>query len=104
MVASDGVFLGSHPHPRGFGTNALVLARMVRERGWLEFSDAIRRMTSMPAARYGLTDRGVVRPGAAADLAVFDPAAFEDRATFRRPRRFSFHFRKFLGGRYHQAA
>ena len=86
MVASDGVFLGSYPHPRGFGAHALVLARLVREKGWLDFTDAIRRMTSTPAARYGLSDRGVVRAGAAADLAVFDPACFEDRATFRNPR------------------
>ena len=86
MVASDGVFLGSYPHPRGYGAHARVLARLVREKGWLDFTDAIRRMTGMPAARYGLTDRGVIRPGAAADLAVFDPARFEDRATFEDPR------------------
>ncbi len=86
MVGSDSVFLGSYPHPRGFGAHALVLARLVREKGWLELPDAIRRMTGMPAARYGLADRGMIRPGAAADLAVFDPARIEDRATFENPR------------------
>jgi len=63
-----------------------VLAYLVREKGWLDLSDAIRRMTSMPAARYRLADRGVIRPGAAADVAVFDPDSIQDRATFERPR------------------
>ena len=86
MVGSDGLFRGSYPHPRGFGAHARVLSFLVRERGWLTLPDAIRRMTGMPADRYGLSDRGAVRPGAAADLAVFDPAAIEDRATFKHPR------------------
>ena len=86
MVGSDGLFRGSRPHPRGFGAHARVLAYLVREKGWLDLPDAIRRMTSMPAGRYGLADRGVVRPGMAADLAVFDPARIEDRATFENGR------------------
>jgi N-acyl-D-amino-acid deacylase len=86
MVGSDGLFQGSHPHPRGFGAHARVLSHLVRERGWLTLPDAIRRMTGMPAERYGLFNRGAVRPGAAADLAVFDPAIIEDRATFKHPR------------------
>ena len=86
MVGSDGLFRGSRPHPRGFGAHARVLSHLVRERGWLELPDAIRRMTSMPSARYGLSDRGVIRPGAAADLAVFDPDRIDDRATFEFPR------------------
>ena len=87
MVGSDGLFRGSYPHPRGFGAHARVLAHLVRDKGWLELSDAIRRMTSMPAARYGLADRGVIHTGAAADLAVFDPYGIQDRATFESPRR-----------------
>ena len=87
MVGSDGLFRGSCPHPRGFGAHARVLAYLVRERGWLELPDAVRRMTSMPAARYGIADRGVIRAGAAADLAVFDPDRIQDRATFEKPRR-----------------
>ena len=86
MVGSDGLFRGGRPHPRGFGAHARVLAFLVREKGWLDLPDAVRRMTSMPAARYGLVDRGVVRPGAAADLAVFDPARIQDRATFENGR------------------
>ena len=86
MVGSDGLFRGSRPHPRGFGAHARVLADLVRERGWLELPDAVRRMTGMPAARYGLADRGVIRTGAAADVAVFDPDRIQDRATFEVPR------------------
>lgn len=86
MVGSDGLFRGSRPHPRGFGAHARVLAYLVRERGWLEMPDAVRRMTSMPADRYGLSDRGVVRPGMAADLAVFDPDRIRDRATLENGR------------------
>ena len=86
MVGSDGLYRGSYSHPRGFGAHARVLSHLVREKGWLDFPDAIRRMTGMPAARYGLSDRGTVRPGAIADLAVFDPERIEDRATFEDPR------------------
>lgn len=86
MVGSDGLFRGAFPHPRGFGAHARVLAHLVREKGWLDLPDAIRRMTSMPAARYGLDDRGTIRVGAAADLAVFDPDRIRDRATFENPR------------------
>ena len=86
MVGSDGLFRGSYPHPRGFGAHARVLAHLVREKGWLDLPDAIRRMTSMPAARYGIADRGVIRAGSAADLAVFDPDHVQDRATFENPR------------------
>jgi len=86
MVGSDGLYRGSYPHPRGFGAHARVLSHLVREKGWLDFPDAIRRMTGMPAARYGLSDRGTIRPGAAADLAVFDPERIQDRATFEAPR------------------
>ena len=86
MVGSDGLFRGTYPHPRGFGAHARVLAHLVREKGWLDLPDAVRRMTSMPAARYGLDGRGVIRTGAAADLAVFDPDRIEDRATFENPR------------------
>ncbi len=83
MIGSDGLFRGQHPHPRGFGTHARVLARLVRGQELLTMPDAIRRMTSMPARRYSLADRGVIQPGAAADIAVFDPKKIRDRATFK---------------------
>lgn len=88
-VASDGATLDAtgpgHPHPRSFGTFARVLGRYVRERNLLRLEDAVRKMTSLPASRVGLTSRGIVRPGAAADIVVFDPAEVIDRATFENP-------------------
>jgi N-acyl-D-aspartate/D-glutamate deacylase len=66
-----------------------VLGRYVREQGWLTLPDAIRKMTSMPAARLGLKDRGTIRAGMKADLVLFDPAAVADRSTFEEPRRLS---------------
>jgi dihydroorotase/N-acyl-D-amino-acid deacylase len=88
MVASDGeipVFGRGAPHPRSYGTFARVLGLYVREKGLLSLEEAVRKMTSFPAARLGLPDRGLVRPGMKADLAVFDPATIRDRATFEKP-------------------
>jgi N-acyl-D-amino-acid deacylase len=77
------------PHPRGYGNNARILARYVRELGVLRLEDAIRRMTSLPAADFGFTDRGQIRPGAWADLAVFDPAKVQDHATYKDPHHYA---------------
>lgn len=88
-VASDGWVLhcpgSGHPHPRSFGTFTRVLARYVRETTLLALPDAIRKMTGQPASRLGWSDRGVVRPGAVADIAVFDPTVVRDNATFDEP-------------------
>jgi N-acyl-D-amino-acid deacylase len=84
MVASDGGVNVSHP--RGAGTFPRVLGRFVREEKWLTLPEAIRKMTSMPAARIGLKDRGVIREGMKADLVVFDPETVIDRSTFEQPR------------------
>jgi N-acyl-D-amino-acid deacylase len=84
MVASDGGIANNHP--RGAGTFPRVLGRYVRDAGWLTLPEAIRKMTTMPAARLGLADRGIIRPGAKADLVLFDPATVLDRATFDQPR------------------
>ncbi len=88
-VASDGWTLRpsgpGRPHPRSFGTFARVLGRYVRESGTLDLPEAVRSMTSLPASRAGLPDRGVLREGAVADIAVFDPARITDRATFDDP-------------------
>jgi N-acyl-D-amino-acid deacylase len=91
-VASDGsiVEFGSGmPHPRAYGNNARVLAEYVRTRGTLRLEDAVRRMTTLPARTFHLSDRGIVREGAAADLLVFDPAKVRDKATFDKPHQYS---------------
>jgi N-acyl-D-amino-acid deacylase len=92
MVASDaGIreFGAGMPHPRGYGTNARVLGRYVREQGVITLEDAIRRMTSLPAARFGFAERGLLRPGMWADVVIFDPETVADRATFERPHAYS---------------
>jgi N-acyl-D-aspartate/D-glutamate deacylase len=80
---SDGELDGSHP--RGFGSFARVLGRYVREQHVLTLEDAIRKMTSLAAANVGIGDRGIIRPGMAADLVLFDPATVADRATITEP-------------------
>lgn len=76
------------PHPRSFGTYPRVLARYVREEGLLPLEEAIRKMTSAPANRLGLADRGVLRPGMRADIVLFDPERVQDEATFEEPERY----------------
>lgn len=87
MAGSDGLLVGHRPHPRAWGTFARYLARYVRELGVLELSDCIRRMTSLPASRLGLRDRGVITPGSAADIVVFAPETIQDMATYGNPKR-----------------
>jgi putative CocE/NonD family hydrolase len=83
MFSSDGG-IGMR-HPRGAGTFPRILGRFVRERRWLTLEDAIRKMTSLPAARLSLTDRGTVKAGTWADLVLFDPDTVIDRSTFSDP-------------------
>ena len=88
MVASDGgviVYGRGVPHPRSYGTFARVLGRYVRDQGVLTLEEAVRKMTSLPAQRTGLEDRGLLRPAMKADLVVFDPEAVRDTATFEAP-------------------
>ena len=80
MTASDGGVRSAHP--RGAGTFPRVLGHYARERGIVSLERAVARATSMPARRLGLDDRGVLRPGARADLVIFDPARVVDRSTF----------------------
>jgi N-acyl-D-amino-acid deacylase len=92
MVASDsGVQQMGRgaPHPRGYGNNARVLARYVRERKIISLEDAVRKMTSLPAATFNLWDRGLIRPGMAADIVIFDDQKVQDRATFDNPHQFA---------------
>jgi N-acyl-D-amino-acid deacylase len=83
--AIDGPTHKGHPHPRGLGTFPRVLGRYVRERKALILHSAIHKMTGFPASRIGLTDRGRLAPGLAADVVVFDPATVEDKATYEEP-------------------
>ncbi len=99
MVASDaGVveFGRGVPHPRAYGTNARVLGRYVREKHLLRLEEAIRKMTSLPAQRFRLVDRGLVRPGMWADLVVFDTGSVADRGTFQKPHAYAEGFRYVL--------
>lgn len=91
MPAADGgVSTGKGmPHPRGYGTNARVLGRYVREQGVIGFEEAIRRMTSLPAQKFGLNDRGLLKEGFAADIVIFDPEKITDRSTFEAPHQYS---------------
>ncbi|OFW27703.1 MAG: N-acyl-D-amino-acid deacylase [Acidobacteria bacterium RIFCSPLOWO2_02_FULL_65_29] len=92
MIASDGgvpVFGQGSPHPRNYGTFARVLGRYVRELKIITLEDAVRKMTSFPAQRLGLVDRGVLREGMRADMAVFDPETVRDRATFEQPHQYA---------------
>jgi N-acyl-D-amino-acid deacylase len=88
-VASDGWMLAptgpGRPHPRSFGTFPRVLGRYVRTEGALGLEDAIRKMTSLPASRIGVADRGTLAVGAAADVVVFDPDSIHDTSTFDDP-------------------
>jgi N-acyl-D-amino-acid deacylase len=90
MASSDGglVAVGvSHPHPRDYGAFARRLAVYVRERKIVSLEFAIRSMTSLPATVFGIKDRGVIRPGAFADLVIFDPSEVRDMATYAEPQK-----------------
>lgn len=95
MIASDsGVrTLGTGvPHPRGYGNNARVLGRYVRELKIITLEDAIRKMTSLPAQTFGLSDRGLIREGFAADIVIFDENTVADKSTFEQPHQYSVGF------------
>jgi len=88
MTSSDGGLVlptEGRPHPRDYGAFARKLRLYVGERKTMGIESAIRSMTSLPASVFGLTDRGAIRPGAIADLAIFDPARIRDRATYVDP-------------------
>ncbi len=95
MIASDsGVrkFGDAVPHPRGYGNNARVLGRYVRELKLLSLEEAVRKMTSLPAQTFHLKNRGVLRPGGVADVVIFDPAAVADPSTYDDPHHYAVGF------------
>jgi N-acyl-D-amino-acid deacylase len=86
MIGSDGLPHDAFPHPRLWGAFPRVLGHYARGRGLFSLETAIHKMTGLPAARFGLAGRGVIAPGAAADLVVFDPERIRDTATFAQPK------------------
>jgi N-acyl-D-aspartate/D-glutamate deacylase len=96
LIGSDGIAMAptgitsqGKPHPRYYGTFARVLGRCVRDLGLLTLPQAVRKMTGGAAAALGLTDRGTLREGAAADITVFDPATIAERATYDEPHQYA---------------
>jgi N-acyl-D-amino-acid deacylase len=94
-IGSDGIAFAPYgalsrgmPHPRSYGTFPRFLGHYCRDEGLLPLEEGVRKCTSLPASRLGLADRGVVRPGAKADLVVFDPEAMIDRATYEDPHQY----------------
>jgi N-acyl-D-amino-acid deacylase len=88
-MAEDGPLAGSKSHPRAWGSFPRILGKYVRDEKLLRLEEAVRKMTSLPASRVGIRDRGILRPGMMADLAVFDPATIRDLATFEDPNHYS---------------
>ena len=87
--ATDGPLSKDNPHPRAFGSFPRILGKYVREGKILTLEDAIRKMTSLPAQRVGLKERGLLKPGFYADITIFDPATITDKATFEDPHQYS---------------
>ena len=88
MIGTDAILTGGRPNPRTYGTYPYVLAQFVRGEGLFSLEEAVRKMTGAPAQRLGLADRGIIRDGAKADLALFDPQQVDTPATFDDPLQF----------------
>jgi len=88
-MAPEGIFLKSSTHPRAYGNFARLLGKYVRDEQRLTLAEAVRRLTSLPAANLGISDRGTLAPGNFADIAIFDPTTIADRATFASPQQYA---------------
>jgi N-acyl-D-amino-acid deacylase len=88
MVGTDSTFIGAKPSPRSYGSYPRILGQFVRDEALLSLEEAVAKMTSMPAARLGLKDRGRIADGLVADLVVFNPVTVRANATYDEPRRF----------------
>lgn len=87
--ATEGLFLRSSAHPRTYGNVARLLGRYVRDEGLIPLEEAVRKLTSLPAANLGLRDRGLLKPGHYADIVLFDPASIRDHSTFEKPHQYA---------------
>jgi len=87
--APEGLFLQSNTHPRAYGNVARLLGRYVRDEKLIPLAEAIRKLTSLPATNLKIKDRGMLKPGYFADIAIFDPAKIQDHATFEKPHQYS---------------
>ncbi len=87
--APEGVFLKSSTHPRAYGNVARMLGKYVRDERTTSLADAVRRLSGLPASNLGIGDRGVLKRGNFADLAIFDPASIADQATFDKPQQYA---------------
>jgi N-acyl-D-amino-acid deacylase len=88
-LAPEGVFLNSNPHPRAYGNFARVIGKYVRDENVISLEEAIRKLTSLPASNLKIKKRGALKIGYFADLAIFNPEAIQDHATFAKPHQFS---------------
>ena len=88
-IATEGVFLKSAAHPRAYGNFARLLGKYVRDEKVISLTEAVRRLTSLPATNLGLKDRGLLQRGMFADVVIFDPETIADRATFENPHQYS---------------
>jgi N-acyl-D-amino-acid deacylase len=91
MPAADGGVSNGKgmPHPRGYGTNARVLAKYVREEKVIKLEEAVRRMTSLPARKFGLKERGLLMEGMKADILVFDENTIQDLSVYEKPHQYT---------------
>jgi N-acyl-D-amino-acid deacylase len=88
MIGTDGIWSHGKPHPRIYGTYPRILGTYVREEGVLSLEEAIRKMTSFPAQKFGLWRKGMVRQGMDADLLLFDPHTIAERSSFQDPHQY----------------
>jgi N-acyl-D-amino-acid deacylase len=98
IISDSGIrtFGEGAPHPRGYGSNARVLAMYVRDKNLITLEDAVRKMTSLPAQKFHITNRGVLQPGKYADIVIFDAARVKDESTFEHPHAYSTGFKYVL--------
>ncbi|MBI3329826.1 MAG: amidohydrolase family protein [Nitrospinae bacterium] len=88
MIGTDGIWSHGKPHPRIYGTYPRILGTYVREEKLLSLEEAVRKMTSFPAQKFGLWKKGIVREGMDADLVLFDPHTIAERSSYRDPHRY----------------